>query len=1065
MIVKEFYGKTHAIGVMEALTDTYTPGTAASSKWMFEQLPAFASFLKNNCVEEYVMETLRLTKEVNLPMMKYLASISDEDLFKMSIASTGEFLAAVETNKLQEHVERSLRKWMDDDFGIIKRDEISAEDILLAGFLRKKTMTKFLPSYTTDVLKAIEIIKEIDDFTKESDLAFSNVYIKLLKDRISEQARFTEIVSNTTPGLNYIFNLTDRTVKYINKNFTTFFGYDMEGMREMGNMAMQNLIYAGDLSVTAAELEKFATATDGEVIAWELRLKAENGNYVWMKNYSSVFKRDASGTPVEIVGIILDVSTEKDVAEKLLLRESQLLDAQAQAQVGSYELDVVTGKMEVTPQFRAIYELSDFDLYKLIDHVHPADRERVNNNREKAIAEGTLYDNEYRYLINGKEKIIRSRGIASIKNGRKILTGTAQDVTERYKIVQKLIESEDQSRKAQELAHVGNWKWDLNTGICTWSEELFRIYEMDIPEGELIRPADAPTYHHPNDKHLLTEARRILFEENKPHSYMFRILLPSGNIKYLNVIADVTFDEDHKATTLFGSVQDITEKQLLIEQLQQSDDLFKQAQARTHIGNWTWDIVADKVTWSDEMFRVYGLEPQSEEVNYETYISHIHPDDKEERIKQVAKVLETGTEEDNHYRIIRPDGSITILHTKSELQRDENGRPIRMTGTCQDVTDKQSLIEQLQKSDELYKQAQAISHIGNWVWDMNSKEVNWSDEMYRIYELELQSMKNTADLDKFNHPDDTAFIRNSIQAAVETGQPFDFNYRILFPDGRMKTVHARGESKILRGGSVMVYGTLQDITQQEAIEQALYRKNLQLQQSNTSLEEYAYVASHDLKEPLRKIATFSDRILTTQSNSLNEDGQLYLNKIIDASKRMQKMIIDLLSVSTILGNNAYEDCDLKFILEEALVPLEYKIEESKAIIEADELPHISGVPSQFRQLFQNLISNSLKFARAGTAPHIKITHKYLGQKAVEPYKLAKAKKYLQIQLEDNGIGFANEYAAKIFAIFQRLHGKSEYEGTGIGLAICKKIIENHSGVIIAEGVQDQGAVFTMIIPV
>ena len=225
------------------------------------------------------------------------------------------------------------------------------------------------------------------------------------------------------------------------------------------------------------------------------------------------------------------------------------------------------------------------------------------------------------------------------------------------------------------------------------------------------------------------------------------------------------------------------------------------------------------------------------------------------------------------------------------------------------------------------------------------------------------------------------------------------------------------------------------------------------------------MASHDLKEPLRKIVTFSDRMLTSQSESLTEEGKVFLSKIMESSRRMQKMVNDLLYVSTISGNKEYQLCDLNMILSEALQPLDHKIEELNAIVDFDDLPMIPVVPAQFRQLFLNLVGNSLKFQRKGVLPEIKITHSFLPAKAVTQMELAKAKKYLKIELRDNGIGFDNQYAEKIFAIFQRLHGRSEYEGTGIGLAVCKRIVENHGGIIFAEGKLNEGATFTVIIPV
>jgi light-regulated signal transduction histidine kinase (bacteriophytochrome) len=237
-----------------------------------------------------------------------------------------------------------------------------------------------------------------------------------------------------------------------------------------------------------------------------------------------------------------------------------------------------------------------------------------------------------------------------------------------------------------------------------------------------------------------------------------------------------------------------------------------------------------------------------------------------------------------------------------------------------------------------------------------------------------------------------------------------------------------------------------------------------LEQSNASLEEFAYVASHDLKEPLRKISTFGDRLIATQGDSMSPDGKIYLNKIIDASQRMQTMITDLLSVSMITGNTAFEPYSLQKILDESLQTLEVKMEQLNALLQADPLPEAYIIPSQFRQLFQNLLSNSLKFVRPGVQPVITISYSLVPSEKIIHYQLARVDYYHQLRFADNGIGFDNEYAGKIFAIFQRLHGRSEYEGSGIGLAICKKIVEHHGGIIYAQGKEGEGATFTIILP-
>jgi light-regulated signal transduction histidine kinase (bacteriophytochrome) len=267
-----------------------------------------------------------------------------------------------------------------------------------------------------------------------------------------------------------------------------------------------------------------------------------------------------------------------------------------------------------------------------------------------------------------------------------------------------------------------------------------------------------------------------------------------------------------------------------------------------------------------------------------------------------------------------------------------------------------------------------------------------------------------------------------------------------------------------KGNVLQIVGAALDISRRKEMERTLLQNSFQLEQSNASLEEFAYIASHDLKEPLRKISTFGDRLVANSSDKLTPEGKIYLNKIVDASQRMQTMINDLLSISMISGDKSFEPYSLQQILDETLQTLEYKIEQKNAIIKADKLPVANIIPSQFRQLFQNLLSNSLKFVQDDKQPVITIDCTILKIHEVSHYQLRSAEKYLKLDFSDNGIGFENEFAGKIFAIFQRLHGRSEYEGSGIGLAICKKIVEHHGGVIYASGVPDKGATFTIILP-
>lgn len=244
----------------------------------------------------------------------------------------------------------------------------------------------------------------------------------------------------------------------------------------------------------------------------------------------------------------------------------------------------------------------------------------------------------------------------------------------------------------------------------------------------------------------------------------------------------------------------------------------------------------------------------------------------------------------------------------------------------------------------------------------------------------------------------------------------------------------------------------------------LERRTRELQESNASLEEFAYAASHDLKEPLRKISIFI-KMLGDSMESPSDKENIWYGRITDAADRMRKLIDALLSLSLLSKDAVPEVCSLQQLLDDATLLLESKIGEVGAVVSSSNLPEARVIPSQFGLLFQNLLSNSLKFTSEGVKPFVSISHRFL--KADEAHKLyiLPKKEALEISFADNGIGFDNAHSEKIFAVFQRLHNKDQYEGTGIGLSICRRIVKNHDGVIVASGEPGEGAVFKVVIPV
>ena len=245
----------------------------------------------------------------------------------------------------------------------------------------------------------------------------------------------------------------------------------------------------------------------------------------------------------------------------------------------------------------------------------------------------------------------------------------------------------------------------------------------------------------------------------------------------------------------------------------------------------------------------------------------------------------------------------------------------------------------------------------------------------------------------------------------------------------------------------------------------LEEKNKELQRMNEELSSFAYISSHDLQEPLRKIQTFADRIMDLEYKNLSEKGRDYFQRMLRGAARMQKLIRDILAYSrTTTSEKTFEPTDLNEVLAQSRNELEVMILEKKAVIQNTPLPVLKVIPFQMQQLFNNLINNSLKFSQDGSPPQIFIRAELVDAESLDVPYTGLAKKYCHLIFEDRGIGFEPMYAKKIFEVFQRLHGRSEYGGTGIGLAICKKIVENHRGMIWAEGKPHQGATFHVYLP-
>jgi len=485
----------------------------------------------------------------------------------------------------------------------------------------------------------------------------------------------------------------------------------------------------------------------------------------------------------------------------------------------------------------------------------------------------------------------------------------------------------------------------------------------------------------------------------------------------------------------------------------------------------------DNSVWcSDSFYERFGYTPGDETNSRNFWMSKIHPDDRNSVVESIFQVInkhqDTWTSE---YRLQKADGSYANILDRGFLLKDENNVPFRMVGSMLDVTELRLAETEVVNTNEKSRFVAETIPLIVWTADDNGM-LDFVNTNYVDY---TGNAAETAYGDRWKalvHKNDIDQLEKAFAENVQQASDFSVEMRLLRKDKvyRWNLLRARVRKDAF-GRVLMWVGTIADIHEQKLatriLEKRVEQRTRQLQEviqelehSNSSLQQFAYVASHDLKEPLRKIQMFSVLVKERYLDGADNAAINYIDRVIASADRMTRLINDLLNFSRLSSHNAFERTDMNALLQEVISDLEYPIKEKGAEVRCTGIPSLDVIPAQMRQVLQNLLSNSIKFSKPGVKPLIEISARLVNEKSFDA-KTSNGGAYCHIDIRDNGIGFQEQYTPKIFLIFQRLHTREQHEGTGIGLAIAKKIVERHDGIITANSQEMKGSTFSIILPV
>ena len=632
-----------------------------------------------------------------------------------------------------------------------------------------------------------------------------------------------------------------------------------------------------------------------------------------------------------------------------------------------------------------------------------------------------------------------------------------RDVTERKIMELALRESEGRFRNVLDNSLDMIYRLNLQTGLYDYvspsSERVFGLKPEEfvtksIDElSSLVHPDDAEELRENVNNFMLSMGKECLSAE-------YRVKHRELGYRWLNDNRSLVWGDDGMPVAVVGVLRDVTERAQMEEALRQSEERFRNVLENSLDMIYSLNFQTGEYEYvSPASKKLLGYSP--EELTgpvLDKARTTIHPDDLRKLDENMLELLSSNGDVSSgiEYRVKHKELGYRWVSDSRSIIYDDGNIPVSLVGVLRDVTERREMEEALRQSEQHY--STLVESMTDAVFKFKGKGITWcNDRVEKIYGYTRDELIGKEA--NFLLPADEAlqgFVGNVSTALKEFGHFYN-TARVRRKNGSLVDVEYV-VSEIQGSKPVELVAVARDITERRKAEEKLQQMMAELARSNTELEQFAYVASHDLQEPLRMVASYTQLLGRRYKDKLGEDADEFIGYIVDGATRMQQLINDLLAYSRVgTRGKPFETTNCEVVLEKALLNLKTTIEENHAVVKHDALPAVMADSSQLVQLFQNLVGNAIKF-HSDELPEVHIGAERNGTEWI-------------FSVRDNGIGIDPKYFERIFAIFQRLHARAEYPGTGIGLAICKKIVERHKGRIWVESQPGEGSIFHFTIPI